>query len=501
MRIGLASITFVGGASSKSSEPQWLKIAHALLLHGERKLPQYKFWPLAVSQKTGRAPSKNTASEAVDTMNAAGRFLAKRPLRFGIGMGLVVSVALGTESIRVALVDANGWIPRTPDGSWYVEEAEPDPQQLQLDPDSLLDRIAGSVGALLERAIDDPAMTNGGAIPLLGVAVAWPTPLHAIAKQPKGRALSHDGWREGDEGVHDRIAKHLGVPEGRSHALNDANAMALATAFDESRRHHEPESARRGGTMLTLRLAGGIGAGTVVTPLPSEPLTKSQFLQARLIEGTDGLAGELGHFQIDKAIVDEINGAPSDGLAEIVRVPCSCGQQGCLESYAGGNAFVERMRASSIGAQNGRMTVTSVMNQVLTGQDDGRRYKALEDIGRLIGRSLAAPILMLNPQSITLAGALAVAPVKEGVLLEKERWRHVHRSDIDLRLVDGPQGQYLACRGAALAVFRGQLYRRFDELGETAALGWELTIPFGRAEISALKRVGRAGLEPATKRL
>lgn len=476
----------VGGASSKSSEPQWLKIAHALLLHGERGLPQARFWPLAVSHTGGRAPSKNTASETVDTMNAAGRFLAKDPLRFGIGMGLVVSVALGTESIRAALVDANGWIQKDPDENWYIEEAQPNPEQLELDPDSLLDRVATSVRALLERVIADPAVTIDGAVPLLGVAVAWPTPLHAITKRPKGRALPHEGWREGEAGVHDRVAKRLGIPEIRSHALNDANAMAIATAFDESRPHDEPESARRGGTMLTLRLAGGIGAGTVVTPLPTEPLTKSQFLQARLVEGTDGLAGELGHFQLDQAIVDEIAGEPGNGLAGIVRLPCVCGQRGCLESYAGGNAFVERMRASSIGSQNGRMTVTSVMSQVLDGDDDGRRYEALEDIGRLIGRSLAAPILMLNPQSITLAGVLAVAPVKEGVLLEKERWRHVHRSEIDLRLVGGPDGQYLACRGAALAVFRGQLYRRFEELAQTAPLGWNLTIPFGRPEIAAL---------------
>jgi len=474
----------------KSREPQWLKIAHGLLTHGERGLSQEAFWPLAVSRTGDEAPSKNSGSDAVDSLAAAGRFLAKRPLRFGPGMGLVVGVALGTESLRASLVDANGRILEDGANVRYTSEAPPDPDQLELPPDLLLDRLADVVRELLARAVEDPALTIDGALPLLGVAVAWPTPLHALSKKPMGQALQHEAWRAGDGGVRELVATRLGMPVARSHAINDANAMALVEAFDDSRNPDRFEHERRGGTILVLRLAGGISAGTVVTPVSTGPLTRSPFLEARLLEGTNGLAGELGHFHVEQSDVDDVTADPPAGLSEIIAGQCSCGRAGCLESLAGGNAFVERMRVSSIGGngtQNGsRMTVTSVMNETLRDADDTRRKRALEDIGGLLGRVLAGPILMLNPQSITLAGALAVEPVREGVLLEKNRWRHVHDSDVDVRLVGGEDGRYLATRGAAITVFRGQVYRRFEDMATCPAMTWNLTIPFGPAEIAKL---------------
>ncbi len=56
--------------------------------------------------------------------------------------------------------------------------------------------------------------------------------------------------------------------------------------------------------------------------------------------------------------------------------------------------------------------LTSVMHEAMLNVDDSQQIEAQKDVGRLIGRSLSAPVLMLNPESVTLAGSLAVRPVR-----------------------------------------------------------------------------------------
>lgn len=465
-----------------------MKIAHALLIHGERLrdgMSQEEFWRL-VPGREGKAIAKNTGSRTVDDRARLGGYLAKGPLRLGPGLGLLIAVSVGSESLRAVVVDANGRLCAGDDGALLAVEAPPLPGQSDLGPTALIDRIAAVVRDLMRRALDAESLLVRGTLPVLGVAVAWPAPLSRSEKRPTGHALGDPGWTEdGAPGVHELLARRLGLPVDRSHALNKANAVAVAEAFDQSRRPPAPSRTRLAGTVLAIHAGGGVGAGTVVMGALDEQSSRSAFLGARLLEGTQGYAGELGHWQVPAADVREITEERRDPeLAKPPTLRCTCGSTACLSTLASAPAFLARMEASGVRipglAPGGDRAAASAMRDALRDLPDARQRRALEDIGRLIGRSLAAPVLMLNPKSITVAGSLAVPEVLHGIETEKGRWRHVLDSGIRVRLLEGADNRFSSARGAALIAFRGRLYRRLEELGRSEELLRELTLPVDR---------------------
>jgi len=449
-----------------------------------------EFWEDVV-RGNGDPVTAGTSRRHVNQVLPAKVFI-EGPLRFGPGMGLVLGASIGTESMRAALFDANGDVvevstggvgtPGEPGKRYHCLEAEPSQEQPSLDPASLLDRLRRLCFLVLEGALTDDALLIGGKLPLLGIAVAWPGPLSRGDKLPTGRALRHPEWTsKGAKSVLTHLSDAFGLEVERCHAINDANAAVLSVAFDQSRQPKENRG-RLGETTLALRIAGGLGAGTVTLTGrqfdEDDPLAgrRSTFIHARLIEGTGGFAGELGHWLVPPEFVSEIvrrgrphHDDPLEGLAPPPDLVCACrGKPGCLETFASVRAFIARMKASGIdieGLESGGRARSSVMRRIMLAASDERQLRAQRDIGRLVGCSLSAPILMLNPASIWLSGALAVPEVKAGIEDEVERWKHVHRSTKPLRLelVSGPFATYAPARGAALAVFRGRVYRRLED--------------------------------------
>lgn len=439
-------------------------------------MSQLDFW--SVRGLDGRTVGRTACVEAVNALETRGRYILKQPLRFGPGMGHVLALSIGTESLRAAVFDANGEIatcnsPVAAEGAvvgYHAAEAPPKADQLLMPRDMLLDRVALLARQVLSRAAQDEELLVAGRFPLIGIAAAWPTPLNRWTKVPGGASLHDPAWRTGTNGtalgVDALVADRLGVPRERSHALNDANAIALAAAFDRWRAGPAEEGGRLGGSLLGVRIGGGLGMGTVVVgELPAE-FPRSPFLTSRLLEGAGGYAGELGHWQVPPHDVRDILGEDyeKDGGAR----RCTCGKQQCLETYASASAFeawsrrlgiaVEGLRAGKLRAK------TSVMHEVMSNVHDVRHIDALESVGRLIGRSLSAPVLLLSPEAIVLSGSLAIEPVKRGIEFEKRHWRHfVHGIDVSLHMADRESDKFSAARGAALAVLRGQIYRRFDD--------------------------------------
>ncbi|MEG3628178.1 ROK family transcriptional regulator [Streptomyces poriticola] len=113
----------------------------------------------------------------------------------------------------------------------------------------------------------------------------------------------------------------------------------------------------------------GIGAGVVV--------------DGRLLRGTRGFAGELGHVPVFP-----------DGPE------CACGGRGCLEQYAGEEAV---LRAAGLAAGEGRVDLLA--ERAEAGDRDARR--ALHDAGTALGIALTGAVNLLDPQTVVLGGALA----------------------------------------------------------------------------------------------
>ncbi|WP_328441813.1 ROK family transcriptional regulator [Streptomyces sp. NBC_00444] len=113
----------------------------------------------------------------------------------------------------------------------------------------------------------------------------------------------------------------------------------------------------------------GIGAAVVV--------------DGRLLRGTRGFAGELGHVPVRP-----------DGPA------CPCGGRGCLEQYAGEEAV---LRAA--GLELGEDRVGLLAGRAADGDPDVRR--ALRDAGEALGIALTGAVNLLDPEGVVLGGALA----------------------------------------------------------------------------------------------
>jgi len=387
--------------------------------------------------------------------------IRRDPLRFGSGSGLVLSFEVGVEDLRGALVDANG-------GTFCDRSADADPTQLGGDPSHLLDRLKALARQILEAGFtfidaDGNKLTDSdGCLPLIGTTVAWPAPVGRDGFA-HGHAFADKQWHAVP--LSRRVGATLGGPFEdlrRVDGINAANAAVMAVVFDRTRlRSGESETAHSEIAMV-VRLQGGISAGTmqIARHRPGQPLA---FIKSRLVVGTNGFAGELGHLPISTSIRESINADRPRRLAEISDWWCSCQQRGHLEGLASVRALMQRLRQSS----GYEIEVDAPMGPQITKlleNPDEVLGRALHDVGRLIGGALASPILMLDPASITLSGYLALDSVVDGVRREQHTWSTGVSNSVTIDRLDGTANELVEVRGAALAMFRRQLYRDMSKL-------------------------------------
>ena len=193
-------------------------------------------------------------------------------------------------------------------------------------------------------------------------------------------------WR--NEPLKLRVAKHIDLPIV---VENDANCHAWAeTRFG---------AARGMTTVVAVILGTGIGGGIV--------------LDGHLYRGGFGLAGEPGHVRV----------VPDGRL-------CGCGNRGCWEQYASGNALVREARDmadSSPSSMPFLMAAVAGDVDAITGPlvteaahagDEGAR-RCFETIGRWVGQGLADLATILDPACFVVgggpsdAGAVLIDPVRE----------------------------------------------------------------------------------------
>jgi predicted NBD/HSP70 family sugar kinase len=144
---------------------------------------------------------------------------------------------------------------------------------------------------------------------------------------------------------------------------------------------------------------GGLGAGIVVN--------------GRLLAGSAGYAGEVGHVTID----------PNGEL-------CHCGARGCLESVVGEEALLRRSGRDPLGG-------TAALEDLIAAADRGDHVAiaALAESGRGLGIAIAGLVNIFNPNRVSLGGLYArVYPyVRAPILRELEsRAMPAPRAMVDL---------------------------------------------------------------------
>ena len=254
-----------------------------------------------------------------------------------------------------------------------------------------------------------------GGRPLTGVGVGCGGPM----EWPAGRVspLNIPGWRRFP--LRQRLAERFpGLPV-RLH--NDAVCLAVG--------EHWRGAGRGSRNLLGMVISTGVGGGLV--------------LDGRLVDGSTGNAGHIGH------VVVEPDGPP-----------CVCGGQGCLEAVARGPAVLHWAREhgwAALPEADGRALVTDAT------AGDPVATAALERAGGAAGIAIASATALCDLEVVSVggglsaAGELLMAPLRDAVR------RHA-RLDFarGVRVVPAQLGQSAGLVGAAALVLAGDRYWSAD---------------------------------------
>ena len=278
---------------------------------------------------------------------------------------------------------------------WVVAEQH-DRDWTPIDRGQVATLAAEGADAVVARMIDlgRAARTTYPAIESIGVGV--PGLYDPAAGSTRWLTNMPGGWK--GQPVAAPINAALGLPVA---LINDARAFGLAEL--------RAGAGRGASTMIGFTL--GTGVGGVVA------------IDGRLHDGHDGTAGELGHQTIEP-----------DGPW------CTCGNRGCLESYA---------RADQVAAACGTDTAEAAVTAARAG--DARALAGLAQVGRYLGIGIGNMIVALTPDCVVLGGGVSAAGdlLLEPIRAELRRRVHVTALD-DIELAVAELGIWAGAIGAAI---------------------------------------------------
>jgi len=199
----------------------------------------------------------------------------------------------------------------------------------------------------------------------------------------------HLAWR--DEPLRARVAARIPIPVVVD---NDANTTALGESRFGAGAGHR--------FVLCITLGTGIGGAIV--------------MDGRVFRGANGMAGEFGHMQV-----------VPDGHR------CPCGNRGCWEQYASGNAL-EREARELVSA---RSPVAHRLSELCDGvperlagpqiteaarAGDPLSIELLGEVGRWLGTGVAGLVAAFDPHCVIIgggvsdAGDLLLGPTRESMV-------------------------------------------------------------------------------------
>jgi predicted NBD/HSP70 family sugar kinase len=280
-------------------------------------------------------------------------------------LGLVAAVGDapstgGRPSSQFAVNNAARVILAADIGASHASIAITDLAGVALVKDRLSIRIADGPEQVLKLVVDTGRgqLEQIGRSPqeLIAVAIGLPGPVEFSTGRPANPPIM-PGWNGFD--VPAWVRNHFEVPVLVD---NDVNLMALG----------EQGSHRGVGDLIFVKVATGIGAGIISG--------------GALQRGARGIAGDLGHIRV----------ARSEAV-------CKCGNTGCLEALASGEALAAALREQGLEAANSRDILT------LIDQGNLNAVQAMRQAGRDIGEVLATCVNLINPSVIAIGGSLALA--------------------------------------------------------------------------------------------
>jgi glucokinase len=280
------------------------------------------------------------------------------------------------------------------------------PTPAGLDAEQLWRTLEAMFTGVLEQAgISDPGELAG-----VGCGCGGPMEWPAGVVSP----LNMPGWRAFP--LRDRLARRLpGLPV-RVH--NDAMCVAAGEHWRGAGRGHA--------NMLGMTVSTGVGGGLV--------------LDGRLVNGSSGNAGHIGHIVVD----------PDGPL-------CGCGGRGCVEAIARGPALAawaqqQGWRPGQLGA-----TAKELADDAAQGHPVG--LAAIRRAGRALGIGIASATNLCDLEVVAIGGGLSQAGPLLFDPLEQALREHA-RLDFarQVQVVPAALGQSAGLVGAAALILAADRY-------------------------------------------
>jgi len=271
---------------------------------------------------------------------------------------LAIGVDIGGTKVAAGLVDESGTI---------LHRTRRDTPGRSSSPRVVEDTIVDAVDELLGRADQD-----GRSVGAVGIGAAG----FVGADRATVVFAPHLSWR--DEPLRDSLSRRIGRPITVD---NDANAAAWA----ESR-----FGAAQGETHVAMITLGtGIGGALLFDGV--------------LHRGRFGIAGEFGHMQV-----------VPDGIR------CECGNRGCWEQYASGNALVREARSlitarspvaedllERVEGDPSRLAGPLITEAAQEG--DATARELLAEVGHWLGVGIANLAAAFDPGMFVIGGGVSAA--------------------------------------------------------------------------------------------
>ncbi len=175
-----------------------------------------------------------------------------------------------------------------------------------------------------------------------------------------------------------------------------------------------------------IKVGSGIGAGLIINQ--------------QIYGGTTGSAGEIGHITIEE------NGPL-----------CTCGNHGCMEAFAGGNAIAIQARKM---VQTGKRTLLSnIPLENITAREvaeSARRgdlpsQEIIMRAGTFIGIAIAGVVNLFNPSAVIIGGGVAQAgDLLTTSIRQAVRDRSLHASEQSVHITTAMLGQRSSLIGATV---------------------------------------------------
>ena len=226
---------------------------------------------------------------------------------------------------------------------------------------SILDDVAGAIDKKL-------AQESVSKDDVQGVGVGVPGPVDGRGVVNKCVNL---GW--GVFNVEEELHAKTGL---LVKAGNDANVAALGELWQGG--------AKGCSDAIMVTLGTGVGGGIIIG--------------GKMVSGFDGAGGEIGHMAVSE---DEIE-------------QCTCGKYGCLEQYTSATGIVRMAKRklavitedTSLKSYD-VLTAKNVLDEAKAG--DAIALELLDEVARILGRSLANAACVVNPEIIVIGGGVSKA--------------------------------------------------------------------------------------------